>query len=403
MAIDYFLGQWRYPTSSSTWLAGTWSTFGANRLTQSAFYYLLAGKVGWFFRQFFGIKRYYRMLNIICLGIMLGLCWTKRKTHKWMSVIIALTPQIWYTFSYASSDAWDMFWSFIVLYMLISAHSILYKAVDVKKKQNVVVVIFYMILSAFVFMQIFIGKDNYLIILGVAFIDLLIYWLKNKDKLQRLVRYIIILGFTLLMVYARKNEPRIFETYYSNEQVKEIIDVQASERVLSSDDFFTGDVKTTNDLSCPYKQGESFGYMLMERGYMPTIPLIYITSIGFYRWDHVSAGTLYRVIIMMLQLSIMCIYIKYLWKDRRVENIVQTVTSSLLIIALFVIELLYCYYQTYQPQGRYMLPAYFVVGYMCARNSKVLESKGFQICKYICMYVGIYSFLFVGCRDLLAY
>jgi hypothetical protein len=404
MAIDYFLGQWRYPNASSSWMAGTWSLYGANRLTEYTFYYLLAGKVGWFFKQFFGFKRYYRMLNIICLGIMLGLCWTKRRTHKWMSVIIALTPKTWYIFSYACSDAWDLFWCFIIIYMLISVHGILYKAIAVEEKPKHIVTFIYIILCSFVFAQILLGKSNFMIVLGVAFIDLLIYWLKNKEKLKRLVRYILIVALTFLIVYAKKNEPKISDTYYSNENIKTILTEQVIERVNSSSAFFSSEeLMATNKSLNPSEQGQSFMYMLMESGYMPTIPLIYITSIGFYRWERVYAGTLNSILIMLLQISMMCIYIKYLLKDKRIENIAQTVTSSLLIIVLFVIQLVYCYYATYSPQGRYMLPAYFVIGYMCARNSKVLESRGFLICKYLCMYVGIYSFLFVGCGDLLNY
>jgi hypothetical protein len=403
MAIDYFLGQWRYPYGNSSWMAGTWSTYGANRLKESTFYYLVAGKVGWLFRNFFGLKRYYRMLNLICLGILLYICWIKRKTHKWMSVIIALSPQIWYTFSYASSDAWDMFWASIVVYLLLSTNGALYKAISLEKRYNWGAVLGYIIISAFAFMQLFLGKSNYLIILAIAFIDLLIYWFKNGNKVRRLFRYALIVAVTLLMFIAKKNESRVESVYYSNETVMENLEEQNYNRATSWDEYETGDAKELSDMSCPAKQGETFMYMLMEWGYMPTIPLIYNTAVGFYRWDTVSAGTLYRVIIMSLQLAMMIFYLKYLFKDRRMENIIQTITSTGLIIALFIVELLYCYYVTYQPQGRYMLPAFFVAGYMCARNYSVLESKGFQVCKYLCMYVGIYSFTFVGCVDLLTH
>ena len=70
MATDYYLAGWLRPDMNSSMVSGTFSMWGHNRLAESSLYYFLAGKVGWLFREFFYIPTYYRMFNLLLLGVL---------------------------------------------------------------------------------------------------------------------------------------------------------------------------------------------------------------------------------------------------------------------------------------------------------------------------------------------
>ena len=75
-AADYYLGKWFPPTRHSSWTAGTYSFQygdygGVSRLNGESVYYFLAGKVGWFFREFFHVETYYRMIGLLLIAIIL--------------------------------------------------------------------------------------------------------------------------------------------------------------------------------------------------------------------------------------------------------------------------------------------------------------------------------------------
>lgn len=114
-SIDYYLAHWGLPDFDDVSLQNAYSNYGTVRLTERSFYYILAGKFGWICKNIFHISAYYRMFNVLLLVLLVAWILAKGRKDKWMFAFLFATPQLWYLFSYATSDAWDIFIGFFVV------------------------------------------------------------------------------------------------------------------------------------------------------------------------------------------------------------------------------------------------------------------------------------------------
>ena len=146
------------------------------------------------------------MLGICLLFAVIAICWVNRSKMGYLLVALLMSPQIWYLFSYTTSDHWDYFWYFIILFIVCKRTSMLHSLTD--HKLNKARFIAYLLLCSALFAQMFLGKSNYLIILLVPFIELMIKLIKNPQKIRLLLIYVSILVLTLGIFYAVKNRYR---------------------------------------------------------------------------------------------------------------------------------------------------------------------------------------------------
>ncbi len=404
MAVDYFLGNWRYPITKCGWTAGTRSAYaGFTRLSENTLYYLLAGKFVWFFRHILHVRSYYRFFNVACLAIMLLISWRKRNEHRWMSFAMCLAPQVWYIFSYVTSDGWDWFCGFMILYMLLDLNSVLWKVLeDREQKKNVCLWLLYVLCCSFVFAQILLGKDNYLVVLGIPFGELVLYWIKNKQKVKLLVRYVVILLFTILLAGGIMRVPRLELDYASTDRMKTVREESLQKMDASMGAYYNGlrdeysNIKETSE-----QKGYSIWEMMWHPGRTPTLINMYRGVVGSYEWERYFGKRIYLYIIGGIHIGLLIIYMCRLRRCRRWDSICATIYGIFLVLALVSIEVWYCYHQTYQPQGRYLLPLVLVFGYMCEKNTVVYENRIFSALTRGCLVVGLYSFIFIGLRNLI--
>lgn len=409
MAVDYYLGRWVTPASEgSNWLAGTYSPYGANRATECTWYYFFAGKFGWIFKEFLHAARYYRMLNLGLLAGMLCICWNKRKKHPWMYIAACLTPQLWYLFSYATSDAWDYFWGFLVVWMLVDQHSpmnrlIQWEGTGLQK-------IKWVLLSGFVFSMVLLGKTNYYFVLLLAFMDLLIKWIKlfKERKWKIFVLYLTVLFVCFGMSYFKQKLPKITEAWTgfiqsSRQTDDEVIDSvnkgfgnTVEEHVL--DDIQNGDVNHSSTGLRFRDKGFSLYQVMFPASHTNFFVMLFRSSVGTYAINSVWANGYYTVVIGALYLVLYGIACK-----RREKCWEQTLVLLLLpvFIVLNIAAILYWSWTVdYQPTGRYILPMFLVFGYVMAKTPKTFDSKWVFRIQFLCTILGLYSIWFVGIKNM---
>lgn len=392
-AIDYYLGHWIPPRADSHWQAGTYSyQYGAyggySRLNESTLYYFLAGKIGWIFREIFHLQTYYRMFGLVLLCIMIYTSWRQRK-NKWIALALCVTPQTWYLFSYATSDQWDWFCGFYILLITLDKDSILHKIIQ--KKGSIRQRCFYMILCALLFAQMFLGKSNYIVVLAIPFIDLLIYWIRDeKWSVRVLLHYCIILALTFTIFMCVTRIPRIGEKYsidLTNEEVQTSLESNRISEVSEKPQLVS---------TAPADNGVTFWDMLWSHTYMPTPALLFTSAIGYYVWSSLWGGTLYSMIMMLLYASIGIGLLFSLIRERQWVIKLKIAFAGGMVIALFCVALLYCYYVTYQPQGRYILPVFLLLGYAAAYSEKFLHSGCYKWLVAACCIGSLWCFGYAG-------
>lgn len=389
-AIDYYMGKWLPPDSRSRWMAGTFSTMGNARLRESTWFYFIAGKLGWLISGLTHLTTYFRMLNLLMFVLLVTWVLRQKNRKPWMYLCIAINPQIWYLFSYATSDAWDLFWSFVVIYELAEDNSLLrkyIKGVTQERKLAVIQLIFSGLLFSFVFQ----AKDNYYVILLFSFIILFLELFEyGKGKVGIVIRryisiVIMCLSFVGIKLLLKQVGVWIFEK--SGEE--------KAANVIKADPLFQVYEGTSRRLR---QQGVSFGEM-MEKGPLRTL---YASMTGTYGSMEYPSGGIYQMIYGIFVLLLLGILFWFLFsygnKIRKIEILIVIMLWGLMVFMV----LWHCWTGDYQPQGRYLLPCFLMIGYLGAKADKKIWSNWlFTLCIFCLTTLSLYSYIFVGMYHML--
>lgn len=385
LAIDYYLGGWLRPNLNGSWVAGTFSEYGATRLREHTWYYLLAGKTGWLCEGLMHLTAYYRMFNVFLLAIMVLMAIRFGKECPWMYLVMMLTPQLWYLFSYATSDGWDVFWCFMAVFELTWENSTLnkYLADESGRKRGIVQAI----TCGVVFSFLLEAKKNYYVILLLVFFVLLFRMLSQgwRGRWQLLKKYtwILLLAFSLVHVKNKLDDimPRIDKE----------------------------DVVTGIQAEVPEDTGTLYETKLDERGVtlkevlvdMEFGRILFRSFVGAYGWMQFYGGNRYNNAMKFLYF-LLCIEIALsLYKSRSWQKAMEGAVVLGLCGLLIGILVYWCWHVDFQPQGRYLMPLVFCVGYLCQRNKEIWRNKAY-ICTVACIAVlSMYSFIRHGMLNLI--
>lgn len=375
MAIDYYLGGWLRPAYNSSWTAGTFSNAGVSRLLESTWYYFFAGKLGWLIERLTHLTTYYRMLNVIMFGVMLAMVCRHGRKEKWMFVVLLFCPELWYIFSYATSDAWDFLWAFVICYELLHENSMLNRYLEELRLVHFGPIL----LSGFLFATIFQAKKNFYCILLFAFINLLFRLFPiNKGKATRLIpKYGLILLATFLVFQAKVKGLDQIESHIGNMNV--LNESQSVEQVV------------------PLKELDiSLQEVIFEKGAAKSLLRSFVGRYGWMGSYDVSEP--YMFFMLFLYLAFVLILLYYIAKNKKnmFESLAQLGVCSLMVLAVFI----QCWTGDFQPQGRYLLPMLLVIGAICAKNKEVFSNVAFNIVVFLITLGGLYSYIFVGVKNL---
>ncbi len=385
MAIDYYMGGWLRPDLNSSWTAGTFSEYGASRLTEHTWYYFWAGKFGWIFERLLHVTSYYRMFNVFLLGIMIVMAIRFGKKCPWMYLIAVFTPQLWYLFCYATSDGWDVFWSFMAVFELTWENSALNKYLAAKDKAGKNIA--YAALCGLIFSFLLQAKKNYYIVLLLVFFALLFRMLsqQGKEKWVLLKKYIGILFFAFLLIFI-KNE------------LDDIMVRAGKENVISGTQIEIPEGETTLYETQLDERGVTLKEVLVD---MEFGKILFRSFVGSYGWMQFYGGDRYNNVMRFLYLLLCMEIILPLYKNKNRQVALEGVVVVGLCGFLIAILVYWCWHVDFQPQGRYLMPLVFCVGYLCQRNKGIWKNKAY-IGTVACIAVlSMYSFIRHGVCNLL--
>ena len=370
-SIDYYLTHWGLPDFDDISLQNAYSNYGTIRLAERSFYYILAGKFGWICKNIFHISAYYRMFNVLLLVLLVAWILIKGRKDKWMFAFLFATPQLWYLFSYATSDAWDIFIGFFVVTEAIREDGLI---AGVWKEGFSWRQFGGMFLYAFLCAQTLMGKKNYLIILLFAFVVLLFKLWDAENKKQLFLKYMMILGmvFGFYAIRARidlwrypEGKGYLYRAEHLKHQSQEIVEMQSLKQ-----------------------QGYTYLQTLtaIDDGLFPTM---FNSFVGRYGWMSLYSANIYVYIMLVLYI----VNIISTWRACKERKHIVAIVVTISFLCVGTVYQMWT--QDYQAQGRYMLPCILGEVYILS-DSQVWEKKTYTVSQTLIVCAGMLSFVVWG-------
>ena len=197
-AVDYYRTHWIQPDVRSDFVATTVSGYGMTRMSEINLYYLFAGK----FANLCGFTMSFRALGMLLILILGCFVFKNIKKERYIAILFFATPQLWYLFSYATSDAYDYLFTVLAAYEVLSENSALNRILKQPFKGRYIPAYLGV---GFIFANLLMAKKTFYVVLATIFM-LLLYRLifAEKDVRKRLfIKYLCLLGAAFAIVLVR--------------------------------------------------------------------------------------------------------------------------------------------------------------------------------------------------------
>lgn len=120
-SVQYYIGH-LMPPDARTLSLDAYSAFGTARLTELNLFYIFAAQIA----RLFTFEHGTRLFSVLMFaGLMYFLFWNLKK-NRFLLCALFLTPQVWYLYTYCTSDALDFAVGVLVLYQIANPDSMLH-------------------------------------------------------------------------------------------------------------------------------------------------------------------------------------------------------------------------------------------------------------------------------------
>ncbi len=368
--LDYGMTHFFPPDMRDPAVSNTYSGYGYTKLENYTWYFLAAGKIALLFKTLFHFLPYYRIPNLLLFLLMAVLFIRNIRQKRWYMAAFGICVQAWYIFSYTTADALDFVWAFLAVCLLTEQKSPLYRAIEASE---ITVKNFrFFFLTGLLYGMIALGKPNYLSILALTFFVLLFRLIKRKERKARkllLRNYFVILGiFSAVFLFrlsfdlihygpdrsAIKEEMAVLHADYDKNPATPVEEQSSSWHMMSKGASLSDLFKENPEwLSMSYR---SLCGLLQD---MHSGPAYFI-----------AMGILY--ILILLGIGAAVFRTGGLWKR------LEFITGILLMAGGLAASIANSYLIDSQAQGRYLLPAVLIAGYLASLTPRLLEKWYFQ-------------------------
>lgn len=393
-AIRYYVDHNLPPDIRSPEALPTVGTYGTTRLSEFNPYYFYAGKLA----SVISCVHKERVFGL-CLGIALFLfCLLNARKNRYLLAACFLTPQLWYLYAYATSDALDYLVSVLVLYQLANPKSMLNRLVEREVKKTD---IFRILLLGTMFAHVLMAKANFYMILIYAFLMLLPPLLEAKAdrRSERFKAYLWILLAALCIFGIRLGFEFVHYGFQRNEVILEVQNALGAYELRPS----TPPQEQAPEFAM-YNKGVSFLDFLTKYNFHGQL---FKSSVGVYGGMNVYAHGWYYPAMALLYLLLYAGIGVYVWQKASPEwtealekaslkaQRRKRIVWGLLHVSAFVSYLLVVYngfFVDFQPQGRYMLPVFVLAAHAASLDERITKSRWFNLLLVITAVLSLYSF-----------
>lgn len=389
-AVRYYFTHWLPPDLRSDEISDAFAVYGTSRHSEWNTFYFWTGKIGQFFED---AAMQSRWLNMTLFAVMAAVIVKNCQKYFGLLFVLLLTPQVWYLFSYTTSDGLDFFVSFLAVYELIKEDSMLNRLLKEPpgKKQ----IPAYLLLSL-LFVQLFWAKISFYPVLLFLFLILLIRLLekKGKERKQLFRKYMILVGLTLsvfLIRYMITDFP-----HYGFEKFRVISEVM-ERRALYEYKPSTPPHEQAGSIYL-YRKGIPLSLFFGEMEFNKTL---FRSFTGFFGNFAFGAADWYYLAMGILYILLFGCLLYELVKMKEPKKWVEFGVVTVCIVCQYALVFLNGYFVDFQPQGRYLLPALLYVAYLVYTCKKAANSRPIRLILCAACLLSMYAFATAGVAEMI--
>lgn len=364
------------------------SGYGMTRLWELNLYYFFAGKTALLTNASYNFRLFSVLLSLILVIMAIKHC----KKNLFLTLAFALTPQLWYLFSYATSDAFDYFLSFFCFQQVISSDSALQKLLYKEKGQ---LKFYHFLIPGILLGLMLMAKKNfYLVPLWMVcylFYELVFATKENRTLLLK--RYALLFSIALSVLFLRC---AIDYPIYGLEK-SEII-----AQVIEENSLYEYKPSTPVSERAPsvtlYEKGVSLKTLLTEMNFHT---LLFQSFSGLYGAYAIGTNPLYYIAygILFWGLFLWAAYRFSKSRPNRCQKL-KYITSLLLMALSYALVIYNAYFIDFQPQGRYLFPGLIVFIYTLSLPKDFEQSRLFKLLVLAISLLSLLSFFCIGVRQM---
>lgn len=389
-AVRYYETHWMPPDIRSDEISDAFAVYGTSRHSEFNTFYFWAGKIGQFFLD---AAMQSRWLNMALLGAMAAVILKNCKKYFALLFVLLLTPQIWYIFSYTTSDGLDFFWGFLAVYQLIKEDSMLNHLL--KEPFSKKMILGYLLLSL-LFVNLFWAKISFYPILLFLFLILLIRLFEKQGKERTVLfrKYLTLVGLTLA-IFAVRYMITDFPYYGFDKYgvVEEVMELRATYEYKPS----TPPHEQAGSIYL-YNKGVPLSLFFGEMEFNQTL---FRTVAGFFGNYEFGVADWYYLTMAVLYLSLFGCLIYELAKMKDKKKWLEFVAVCVCIAVQYLVIFINGYFVDFQPQGRYMLPALLYVAYLVYTCNETCNNKIIRLILCATCLLSLYAYGTVGVASMI--
>ena len=350
-------------------VAGTFSGYGYTKLENGTYYFLIAGKVAAVAKLLWAAGNWWRIPNVLLFLAMAYIFFKNIRKKNFLVLALGISVQSWYIFSYTTADALDFVFSFLVLMLLTDEDSMLNKLLkDGLTSKNIIKAV----LIGVLFGMVFIGKQNYWVILGLAFIALLFKLIDaSKEERAKLWKvYIFVLAVFIVTVGTRYAFD--FAHYgMDGAKIKDDLIVQYSA-------YDRNPTTPVQDLAVQWRMHDH-GYSVPDL--FAEIPTWFANSFHSFCGlldDYATSPVYYGVAGFLYCFILIVLAGITARKDAPKRAKIEVFICMGLLVLSVLASIGNSYFTDVQTQGRYLLPMALTLGYIGYKTPEAFEKKYFK-------------------------
>lgn len=393
-AAQYYRDHIAPPQIGSQAIKDSYSVYGFSRLHSGEISYFVAGKYLQLLEPLH-INKYQaaRSFNILLLFVLFVLS-LKRAEFRIFMLPVLMSPQVWYIFSYFNSDAFALFVSLLMCYLLAHPKSIFHQYINngFGGKDWV-----YLIVLSSLFACLLLIKKNF------YFLDLFLFlyfiWAVIFKIIQINRAVIIRLGFVIITGVG------LFLTYWGADYMVNNFDRQ-QRLEMAQEEFARKEFKP----STPIEQkrttlslkdrGVSLREMVVDK---KSIEKIFRSSFGNYGYTSITASNIYYE-FLLINVILLTIVVGSSIAFRGGSS-TTTLLGIVVLVNLVMISTVvhHAWSVDYQLQGRYLLPAIGMIAVLLHHSHRLIPQSLLNTLVGSMYLLSVYSFISVGLNEVEKY
>ena len=387
-AVDYYRTHWIQPDVRSEFVAGTVSGYGMTRMSEINLYYLFAGKIA----NLCVFEMSFRAMGMLLMLILTFFILKNIKKERYLAILFFATPQLWYLFSYATSDAYDYFFTVLATYEILSEKSALNRILkDPWKAKQIPAYLG----IGFIFANLLMGKKTFYVVLATIFLMLLYRLIFEKREVRKalLAKYMGILAISFAIVLIRYAPDFGYYGLHKGAAVDQVIETTALYEYKPS----TPAIKQAKS-TLLYEKGVSLKEFFKDWNFNGELFKNYFGYYGIYSLEAKDWYYILMAVIYLILFGTLGVLNYRKMKQCRMEGGLVTQekltywTMWGMILLMYLLTIYNAYFVDFQPQGRYLFPALPALACQIGLYREVSEHKAVRALMLMLAVVSLYSF-----------